>query len=59
MSIIYCHKNKITGKCYVGHTFKSLEERVSHNPYKAYSGNKEFSDDILKYGGGIISRVLC
>lgn len=50
MSIIYCHKNKITGKCYVGHTFKSLEERVSHNPYRAYSGNKEFSDDILKYG---------
>lgn len=50
MSIIYCHKNKVTGKCYIGHTFKTLEERVSHKPDHAYAGNKEFSGDILKYG---------
>lgn len=50
MGIIYCHKNKITGKCYVGHTFKSIEERVGYKPEQAYSGNREFSTDILKYG---------
>ena len=50
MGIIYCHKNKITGKYYVGHTFKSLEERVGYKPEQAYSGNREFSTDILKYG---------
>ena len=50
MGIIYCHKNKITGKCYIGHTFKSLEERVGNKPEQAYSGNKSFSNDILKYG---------
>lgn len=50
MSVIYCHKNKINGKCYIGQTHKTLEERIGTNPSKAYKNNLEFSDDILKYG---------
>lgn len=50
MGIIYCHKNKINGKCYVGQTRKSLEERIGPNPELSYQNNKEFSSEIIEYG---------
>ena len=50
MGIIYCHKNKITGKCYVGQTHRTLEQRIGIIPEKSYSNNKKFSQDIIKYG---------
>lgn len=50
MSIIYCHKNKITGKCYIGQTTGTLENRIGNNPSKSYRNNHEFSSDIMKYG---------
>lgn len=50
MGIIYCHKNKITGKCYVGQTRRTLEQRIGIIPEKSYSNNKKFSQDIIKYG---------
>lgn len=50
MGIIYCHKNKINGKCYVGQTRKSLEKRIGPNPELSYRNNKEFSSDIIEYG---------
>ena len=50
MGIIYCHKNKITGKCYVGQTHYTLEDRVGTKPELSYKNNKSFSSDIFKYG---------
>lgn len=50
MGIIYCHKNKITGKCYVGQTHYTLEGRIGAKPELSYKNNKVFSSDILKYG---------
>mgnify|MGYP000861289396 CR=1 FL=1 len=52
MGIIYCHKNKINGKCYVGQTRKTLEKRVGPNPASSYQNNKIFSSDITEYGWG-------
>ena len=50
MGIIYCHKNKINRKCYIGQTSKTIQERVGNNPSKSYKNNHEFSSDIIKYG---------
>lgn len=50
MGIIYCHKNKITGKCYVGQTHSTLEDRIGTKPEVSYKNNKSFSSDIVKYG---------
>lgn len=50
MGIIYCHKNKITGKCYIGQTHRTLENRIGTKPEVSYKNNKSFSSDILKYG---------
>lgn len=50
MGIVYCHKNKITGKCYIGQTHKTLEDRIGTKPEASYRNNKSFSSDILKYG---------
>lgn len=50
MSIIYCHKNKVSGKCYVGQTTRTLEVRIGTNPAKSYRDNHKFSDDIIEYG---------
>jgi group I intron endonuclease len=50
MSIIYCHKNKINRKCYIGQTSRSIQDRVGTNPSKAYCNNTEFYGDIIKYG---------
>lgn len=50
MGVIYCHKNKITGKCYVGQTKHTLDERVSKNPLRSYKHNKQLVDDITTYG---------
>lgn len=50
MSVVYCHRNKITGKCYIGQTHKTLENRVGTKPEMSYRNNKSFSSDIVKYG---------
>lgn len=50
MGIIYCHKNKVTGKCYVGQTKHTLDERVSRNPLHSYRHNKQLVQDIATYG---------
>lgn len=50
MNIIYCHRNKINKKCYIGQTTRSVKERVGTNPSKSYCNNPEFSKDIIKYG---------
>ena len=50
MGIIYCHKNKINGKCYVGQTRKSLEKRIGPNQELSYRNNKDFSSDMIEYG---------
>ena len=50
MGIIYCHKNKITGKCYIGQTHYTLEGRIGTKPELSYQNNKSFSSDIIKYG---------
>lgn len=50
MGIIYCHKNKITGKCYVGQTRNTLEGRIGTKPELSYQNNKSFSSDIIKFG---------
>lgn len=49
MSVVYCHRNKITGKCYIGQTHKTLENRVGTKPEVSYRNNKAFSSDIVKY----------
>lgn len=49
MGIIYCHKNKVNGKCYIGQTSKDLAFRVGKEPSSAYSNNKDFASDIKKY----------
>lgn len=50
VGIVYCHRNKVTGKCYVGQTKHTLEERVSKNPWRSYRHNKKLADDIATYG---------
>ena len=50
MGIIYCHRNKINGKCYVGQTRNTLEGRVGTKPELSYQNNKSFSSDIIKFG---------
>lgn len=50
MGIIYCHKNKINGKCYIGQTSKDLAFRVGDKPQSAYSNNKDFVLDIENFG---------
>ena len=52
MGIIYCHKNKITGKCYIGQTKHTLKERVSKNPARSYRHNRQLFYDITTYGWG-------
>ena len=54
--IFYVHRNKINGKCYVGATTqKSIARRWRHG--KAYRFNKEFNDDIEKYGEDAFEHI--
>lgn len=50
MGIIYCHKNKVSGRCYVGQTKHTLDERISRNPLHSYRHNKQLINDISTYG---------
>ena len=53
MAYIYCIKNKINGKCYVGKTLKSPKERFSEHLYDAYKPteeNRPLYRAIKKYG---------
>lgn len=50
MSVIYCHKNKINRKCYIGQTTRSVQERVGTKPSNSYCNNPKFSSDIITYG---------
>lgn len=47
--IIYLHRNKINGKCYVGQTNQSLNNRFGKNGIK-YATQPYFYEDIKKYG---------
>lgn len=59
MGIIYCHRNLVNGKCYIGQTSKDLATRVGGSPSRAYSNNKDFALDIKEYGWqNFESRVL-
>lgn len=59
MGIIYCHRNLVNGKCYIGQTSKDLTTRVGGSPSRAYSNNKDFALDIKEYGWqNFESRVL-
>lgn len=60
---LYKHTNKINGKVYVGQTLKLPEERWKANG-KGYTDNKEFYNDIQKYGWDnfkheILAENLC
>lgn len=60
---LYKHTNKINGKIYVGQTLKLPEERWKANG-KGYIDNKEFYNDIQKYGWDnfkheILAENLC
>lgn len=53
MAYIYCIKNNINGKCYVGKTLKSPNERFSEHLYDAYKPteeNRPLYRAIKKYG---------
>lgn len=62
MAYIYCIKNNINGKCYVGKTLKSPKERFSEHLYDAYKPteeNRPLYRAIKKYGKDNFSlRVL-
>lgn len=47
--IIYLLKNKINGKCYVGQTIKTLEERIYRHKYKSNKKIMPISFAIKKY----------
>ena len=44
--IVYKHTNKYNGKVYIGVTSRTLKKRMG----SGYYDNKEFNDDIVKYG---------
>ena len=46
---IYKYTNLITGECYVGQTYKTLEERAESD-MKGYRSSKEFWEAIQHYG---------
>ena len=52
MGIIYCSKNKINGKCYIGKTTTTLTQRISQHlsDSKTQKDNTYFHNAINKYG---------
>lgn len=50
--IIYCHRNKINGKRYIGQTKRTPQQRWGHNGYEYIhkQPNSHFASAILKYG---------
>lgn len=53
---VYIHKNKITGKIYVGITCMNPETRWAKGD--GYRKNKEFNDDIQKHGWDNFEHVI-
>lgn len=50
-SIIYCHKNKITGKSYIGWTVKSIEKRwAEHCAASLHDCHTLFANALRKWG---------
>ena len=48
LGIIYCYKNKINGKCYIGQTVNPHERKAAHK--SATSSCSAFRNAIQKYG---------
>ena len=55
--IIYLHKNQINGRCYVGQTCQSLENRWGKNGIK-YATQPYFYEDIQKYGWDHFDHII-
>lgn len=50
MGIIYCCRNKINGKLYIGKTSKTLEKRMLYHVYDSKRPRTLFHKAIAKYG---------
>lgn len=48
--IVYCHKNKVNGKRYIGITCQQLNQRFRN--WKGYKSSPHFNHAIQKYGWG-------
>lgn len=55
--VIYLHKNKINGKCYVGQTCQKPEERWGANG-NGYKGQDYFYRAIQKYGWNNFEHII-
>ena len=53
---VYMHKNKYNNKVYIGMTCLNPSNRWANG--RGYSGNKEFYEDILKYGWNNIEHII-
>ena len=54
--IIYLHKNKVNGKCYIGQTFQKPNERWKNG--KGYYNQPKFYNAILKYGWNNFEHII-
>lgn len=55
--IIYLHRNKLNGKCYVGQTVKDNPNRRWQNG-TGYKGNSKFYNAIQKYGWDNFEHII-
>jgi hypothetical protein len=53
---VYVHQNKINGKRYIGITSQKPEDRWRKG--KKYTENKQFTDDIIKYGWDNFTHIV-
>lgn len=53
---VYCHRNKINGKVYIGQTCKKVDDRWKKG--KGYFKNKEFYNDICKFGWDNFDHII-
>lgn len=53
---VYMHKNKINGKVYIGATCSDVKRRWEKGAL--YKGNKDFYEDILKYGWDNFEHII-
>jgi group I intron endonuclease len=60
MPIVYCIKNNITNKIYIGYTIKSLESRWKQHLNRAFKNknNNKFYNAIKKYGIDCWDRII-
>ena len=54
--IIYLHKNKVNGKCYIGQTFQKPNERWKNG--NGYRNQPKFYNAILKYGWDNFEHII-